>query len=61
MNKGNLEQLVLLTKVTFDGDLISKAMRDELHKAGLIERCQGWNFITAKGVQLLVDLGVLRP
>ena len=61
MNTGNLEQLIHLTKATFDGDLISKTGRDELHKAELVERCQGWNFITAKGIQLLVDLGILRP
>jgi predicted transcriptional regulator len=56
-----LEQLTQLKTVTWDGNLISKDYRDQLVKAGLAERTNGgWNFITAKGVEYLFNLGVLR-
>ena len=57
--KGTLEQLKLLFNgVTWDGDLISKEHRDLLVKAGLAEKCGGWNLITKKGVQYLIDLDI---
>lgn len=56
-----VEQLLQLTKVIFDGNLIGKLQRDALVKAGLAQRCEGWNWITKKGVEYLVDLGLLKP
>ena len=59
---GHLEQLVEFSKgVVCDGNLLSKYARDDLVTAGLAERVNGWNLITAKGVQYLIDLGFLRP
>lgn len=59
---GHLEQLTELSKgVVWDGNLISKYARDDLVNSGLAERVNGWNLITAKGVQYLIDLGFLRP
>lgn len=61
LKNGYIEQLFLLFKgVTWDGDLISKAHRDELVKVGLAERVRGYNFITAKGIAYLLDLGIVH-
>lgn len=57
---GRIEQLKQLTSCTWDGNLISKADRDELVKAGLAEHGFGWNWITAMGVEYLVKLGLLK-
>jgi len=59
--KSFLEQLEQCQAPTWDGDLISKSMRDHLCKHGLIERFDGWNFISKEGVRVLVALGALRP
>ena len=57
-----LEQLIQLSKgVVWDGDLLSKYLRDELVGLGLAERINGWNLITAKGVQFLINSGILHP
>jgi len=58
---GRIEQLKLLTKVTWDGDLISKSDRDELVKEGLAVQKHGWNFISPEGIDVLHKLGILRP
>jgi hypothetical protein len=54
-----IEQLQLLCMVTWDGNLISKTHRDELVRAGLAQRLEGYNFITVKGLRYLIDLGLL--
>jgi hypothetical protein len=55
-----IEQLQLLCMLTWDGNLISKGFRDDLVKAGLVQRFDGgFNLITAKGVQYLYDLSLL--
>ena len=60
-DNGYTEQLLLLFKgVTWDGDLIDKQARDELVKAGLADRKRGYNFITAKGIEYLLDLGIVK-
>lgn len=56
-----IEQLVQLKAVTWDGHLISKDARDELLRAGLAARAFGWNWITDRGVEYLVNLGLLKP
>lgn len=56
----SVEQLQQLTCLTWDGDLISKTERTRLVKSGLA--CQmnnGWNLITAKGVEYLENLGFI--
>ena len=45
----------------WDGNLISKSERDTLQGHGLIDRGYGWNFLTAKGVEVAVALGFLKP
>ena len=45
----------------WDGNLISKTDRDELVKAGLVDRSGGWNFLTRYGVEVAVQLGILVP
>lgn len=56
-----IEQLKLLATITHDGNLISKIARDNLVKAGLVQQAYGYNFLTGKGVEYLVNLGLLIP
>lgn len=37
----------------WDGDLMSKVGRDELFYCGLVERHNGWNFLTRAGIDFL--------
>ena len=61
MTSGCTEQLLLLFKgVTWDGDLIDKQARDELVKAELADRKRGYNFITGKSIEYLLDLGIVK-
>lgn len=53
-------QLQQLTSLTFDGDLIGKSERDQLVKAGLAIRFDGWNLITPEGVRYLYNLGFIN-
>ena len=55
-----MEQLVQLTTVTWDGDLICKSDRDELVKCGYAEKINGFNLITANGIIALSNLGIIR-
>jgi len=55
-----VEQLKQLISITWDGHLISKSDRDKLIKAGLAQRGWGWNWITEKGVEYLVNLGLIK-
>lgn len=45
---------------TWDGNMVSKTERDEAVKAGLIDRCEGWNWLTHSGVMLALELGMGR-
>lgn len=56
-----IEQLQQLTQLVWDGDLISKSDTRELHKLGYIDRWEGWNLITRKGVERLQSLGYIAP
>ena len=58
--KSYIEQLAQLTTLTWDGDLICKPHRDELVKAGYAERINGFNLITANGILVLNNLGIIR-
>lgn len=42
---------------TWDGNLISKADRNELTIAGLATKWEGWNFLTEEGVKVAVAGG----
>ena len=54
------EQLEQLKAITWDGNLISKQNRNELRKRGYISNYRGFNYLTRKGVKLLVDLEMIR-
>lgn len=57
---GRIEQLKQLSTVTWDGNLISKHDRDELVKVGLAHRGFGWNWLSDKGVETLINLDLLK-
>lgn len=62
LRSGHTEQLIQLSKgVVWDGNLLGKYTRDDLVSWGYAERVNGWNLITAKGVQFLINLGILHP
>lgn len=57
-----IEQLMQLTRLTWDGDLISKKDRSKLVGNGLAKRIEGgYNIITEKGVEYLTVLGFISP
>lgn len=56
MSNPHVQQLLQLRLVTEDGDLISKAYRDDLVKSGLAQRHRGHNWITPKGLDYIIDL-----
>lgn len=43
----------------WDGNLISKTARDRLVGHGLVDSGYGWNYLTAKGIDVAVALGLL--
>jgi hypothetical protein len=43
----------------WDGNLNSKSVRDFLVDNGFIERAKGFQFLTKKGIELLVDNNLL--
>lgn len=55
------EQFKQLITATWDGNLISKNERDWLVNNGFAARESGYNFLTAKGIKEMVNLGYLRP
>lgn len=60
-NQPLVAQLQQLTHLTWDGDLISKSDRDKLLKAELSQKINnGWNIITAKGIEYLEGLGFIH-
>ena len=56
-----IDQLKQLRTLTWDGNLISKYHRDWLFKNGYIQRRDGWNWITSKGVHFLVQEKYIAP
>lgn len=56
-----IEQLQQLCTVTWDGNLISKSLRDELVKVGYVDRVNGFNFISSNGIIALSNLKLLPP
>ena len=53
------EQLRQLATATWDGNLISKAARDHLIKCGYAQHYEGWNWLTKKGLAVLINLRYL--
>ena len=57
-----ISQLLQLTHLTWDGDLISKSERTKLVKAELAQRVKGgWNIITSNGIEYLEKLKFIHP
>jgi len=50
----------LVAGPVWDGNLISKNQRDTLVGHGMVDRGYGWNYLTAKGVEVAVALGFLK-
>ena len=61
ISQETIEQLKQLLTATWDGNLIGKPNRDELVRMGLAARAHGYNFITADGIRLLLDLHEIHP
>lgn len=40
---------------TWDGNIVSKSGRNELMSVGLVDRINGWAFLTREGVQAAVE------
>ena len=55
------DQLKQLMQVTWDGNLISKADRDNLVLYGFAQRYKGWNLITIAGLSYLSDHKLIHP
>lgn len=43
---------------THDGNMVSKSDRDLAVDAGLVDRAEGWNWLTYSGVTLALELGM---
>lgn len=61
ISEQHIAQLKQLLTATYDGNLIGKPYRDDLVRMGLVDRGHGYNFITADGIRLLLDLKEIRP
>lgn len=57
---GKLETLIECLQITWDGDLVSKTDRDYYKKKGLIVSYDGFNIISAKGIEYLSELGIIH-
>ena len=55
-----LESLYQLRKTVSDGYVISKVERDILVRMGLVDRLNGWQFITRHGMAVLDVYGLLH-
>lgn len=58
--KLEMDALVQLWTVTWDGDLISKDARDKLVDGGLAQRVSGYNWLTHDGVLVAKNILFLR-
>ena len=57
---GALETLIQCLRIVWDGDLCSKADRDDFVNKGLIIRSNGYNIISAKGIEYLEQIGIIH-
>lgn len=60
LNSMQIEQLQQLQKPVWDGNVISKSVRDELWSKGLIDRWNGWQIVTIYGLAVLETLGLIK-
>jgi hypothetical protein len=54
-----LECLVQLLRIVWDGDVISKTERDSLVSKGFAVRVEGFQVITAAGIRFLLEKGII--
>lgn len=60
-DEGPLDTLLQIGKApVWDGDLISKEHRTAFHSLGWVDRCEGWNVITALGEKVIRALKLCR-
>jgi len=59
--KCRLEQLLQLLSITSDGDLINKLETQKLKQMGYCMCSEGFTVISAEGIKLLYDLGLIHP
>lgn len=59
LTSAQLEVLYQMRKTVWDGYVISKACRDQLVDMGLVDRLNGWQFITRLGMAVLDVYGLL--
>lgn len=57
---GALETLIQCLRIVWDGDLVSKSDRDDFVNKGLIIRSNGYNVISAKGIEYLEQLNIIH-
>ena len=62
LSGGATETLICLFMLgpTEDGNVPSKGGRDDLFDAGLIDRADGWQWLTRDGVMLALGMGLDR-
>jgi hypothetical protein len=60
LTSSQLEALWQLRQTVWDGYVISKSLRDELARMGLVARLNGWQFITREGMAVLDVYGLLK-
>ena len=58
---GHFHDLKQFITVTWDGDVVSKSSRDFLISKGFLFKIGGFTTLTRKGLQVLIDLGGLKP
>ena len=58
-DKRRIEQLFYLLQPKWDGDLICKQSQARLVKCGYAVAHEGWTLITPKGLDVLLNLGLL--
>ena len=57
---GDIECLIQLLRITWDGDLIGKSARDKWVEKGYAARADGFQIITAAGIKHLNNIGAIR-
>ena len=60
LTASQLEALWQLRMTVWDGYVISKSIRDDLVRQGLVDRLNGWQFITREGMAVLDCYGLLK-
>ncbi len=57
---GELDTLLQMLRITWDGDIISKDYRDNWIRKGYAKRIDGFSIITIDGIRYLKSLGAIN-